>query len=95
MRCHRTAWLHTWQRQSIRAHCPSIRLCLHSPSPQGFDAFKATLETAPGSGTSRVDLVLSCVDNYEARMTINQVGHAVGTVLCCAAGEGGTGMQRK
>ena len=25
-------------------------------------------------GLSRVDLVLSCVDNYEARITINQVG---------------------
>lgn len=23
---------------------------------------------------SRVDLILSCVDNYEARITINQVG---------------------
>jgi len=45
---------------------------------EGFDAFKATLE-APGSGgtASRVDLVLSCVDNYEARMTINQVGRGV------------------
>ncbi|KAL4424062.1 hypothetical protein ABPG75_001363 [Micractinium tetrahymenae] len=41
---------------------------------EGFDAFKASL-TAPGSGgaASRVGLVLSCVDNYEARMTINQV----------------------
>lgn len=41
---------------------------------EGFDAFKATL-VAPGSGgaASRVDLMLSCVDNYEARMTINQV----------------------
>jgi ubiquitin-like modifier-activating enzyme 5 len=38
---------------------------------QGFDAFKASLTDA--SGASRVDLVLSCVDNYEARMTINQV----------------------
>ena len=37
----------------------------------GFDAFKATL--VDGEGGSRVDLVLSCVDNYEARMTINQV----------------------
>lgn len=37
---------------------------------EGFDAFKATLEASPGQ--SRVDLVLSCVDNYEARMTINQ-----------------------
>jgi ubiquitin-like modifier-activating enzyme 5 len=38
---------------------------------QGFDRFKATLVGADGA--SRVDLVLSCVDNYEARMTINQV----------------------
>ena len=37
----------------------------------GFDSFKSSL-TTPG-GESRVDLVLSCVDNYEARMTINQV----------------------
>lgn len=27
---------------------------------------------------SRVDLVLSCVDNYEARMVVNQVGD----ILC-------------
>lgn len=39
---------------------------------QGFDDFKASL-VDPGTGASRVDLVLSCVDNYEARMTINQV----------------------
>jgi ubiquitin-like modifier-activating enzyme 5 len=37
----------------------------------GFDAFKASLTDS--GGASRVDLVLSCVDNYEARMTINQV----------------------
>ena len=39
----------------------------------GFDKFKESLMD-PLSGKSRVDLVLSCVDNYEARMTINQVG---------------------
>lgn len=38
----------------------------------GFDAFKASI-CDPATGASRVDLVLSCVDNYEARMTINQV----------------------
>jgi hypothetical protein len=38
----------------------------------GFDQFKASV-TDPGSGSSRVDLILSCVDNYEARITINQV----------------------
>lgn len=37
---------------------------------RGFDSFKESLIDAGGS--SRVDLVLSCVDNYEARMTINQ-----------------------
>lgn len=39
---------------------------------QGFEAFKSSL-TDPTTGASRVDLVLSCVDNYEARMTINEV----------------------
>ncbi len=38
---------------------------------EGFDRFKASICDA--EGCSRVDLVLSCVDNYEARMTINQV----------------------
>lgn len=40
---------------------------------EGFQAFKDSL-CDPGTSTPRVDLVLSCVDNYEARMTINQVG---------------------
>ena len=39
---------------------------------QGFDAFKESITDATTSAP-RVDLVLSCVDNYEARMTINQV----------------------
>jgi ubiquitin-like modifier-activating enzyme 5 len=39
---------------------------------QGFDDFKNSI-VDPATGKSRVDLVLSCVDNYEARMTINQV----------------------
>ena len=38
---------------------------------KGFDDFKASV--CDDQGRSRVDLVLSCVDNYEARMTINQV----------------------
>ena len=32
----------------------------------------------PGSEASRVDLVLSCVDNYEARMVINQACNELG-----------------
>lgn len=38
---------------------------------EGFDRFKASI--CDVDGASRVDVVLSCVDNYEARMTINQV----------------------
>ena len=37
---------------------------------EGFDAFKSSI--CDPQGKSRVDMVLSCVDNYEARMTINQ-----------------------
>ncbi|KAF8055986.1 ubiquitin-like modifier-activating enzyme 5 [Scenedesmus sp. PABB004] len=43
----------------------------------GFDAFKASV-THPDTGASRVDLILSCVDNYEARITINQVALELG-----------------
>lgn len=45
---------------------------LNITSLKGFDSFKASL-CHPGGSEPRVDLVLSCVDNYEARMTINQV----------------------
>jgi ubiquitin-like modifier-activating enzyme 5 len=45
---------------------------------QGFDDFKASISE---NTRSRVDLVLSCVDNYEARMTINQVTALV-AVMC-------------
>lgn len=50
----------------------------------GFERFMRSLTHAPGGGAaapagggaeqrqSRVDLVLSCVDNYEARMVVNQ-----------------------
>ena len=38
---------------------------------EGFDAFKSSIAEPRGLG--KVDLILSCVDNYEARMTINQV----------------------
>lgn len=38
---------------------------------EGFQKFADSLKD-PASGESRVDLVLACVDNYEARMCINQ-----------------------
>lgn len=43
---------------------------------EGFDTFMASLKNKsynPNKQGSGVDLVLSCVDNYEARMAVNQV----------------------
>lgn len=37
-----------------------------------FDDFLSRIKHGGLDGKSRVDLVLSCVDNYQARMTINQ-----------------------
>lgn len=43
---------------------------LNISTVDGFAAFAASLKD--DAGNSRVDLVLSCVDNYEARMVVNQ-----------------------
>lgn len=43
---------------------------------QGFETFTSSLKNksfCPTKEGSGVDLVLSCVDNYEARMAVNQV----------------------
>lgn len=43
---------------------------------QGFEIFTKSLTNksfCPSKEGSGVDLVLSCVDNYEARMAVNQV----------------------
>lgn len=41
-------------------------------SVDNFDHFMSRLKNGGKDGNSPVDLVLSCVDNYEARMAINQ-----------------------
>lgn len=38
----------------------------------GFKDFRSSL-THPDTGKSRINLLLSCVDNYEARLHINRV----------------------
>ncbi|CAN1318291.1 Ubiquitin-like modifier-activating enzyme 5 [Linum perenne] len=48
---------------------------LNITTVQGFDTFMASLRNKaflPNKEGNGVDLVLSCVDNYEARMAINQ-----------------------
>ncbi|KAJ4850111.1 hypothetical protein Tsubulata_000582 [Turnera subulata] len=48
---------------------------LNITTVQGFDTFMSSLRNKtfrPGKEGSGVDLVLSCVDNYEARMAVNQ-----------------------
>lgn len=44
---------------------------------EGFETFMCSLKNKtfrPEKEGTGVDLVLSCVDNYEARMVVNQVG---------------------
>merc|ERR1719375_1195493 len=38
----------------------------------GYERFVQSITGGDGPGGSRVDLILSCVDNYEARISINQ-----------------------
>ena len=49
---------------------------LNITTVQGFETFISSLRNksfSPAKEGSGVDLVLSCVDNYEARMAVNQV----------------------
>lgn len=51
---------------------------------QGFDTFMSSLRNKsfhPSKEGTGVDLILSCVDNYEARMAVNQVRMIVTSVL--------------
>lgn len=60
--------------QTLSGINPDVQLepfTMNITTLNGFEAFKSSLMNE--DGRSRVDLVLSCVDNYEARMTINQV----------------------
>ena len=62
--------------QTLSSINPDVSLesfTMNITTVEGFERFKASL-TAEDGTTSRVDLVLSCVDNYEARITINQAG---------------------
>lgn len=49
---------------------------LNITTVQGFETFMSSLKNKsfrPDKEGCGVDLVLSCVDNYEARMVVNQV----------------------
>ncbi len=61
--------------QTLSGINPDVQLesyTMNITTIDGFEAFKSSI--CDSSGESRVDMVLSCVDNYEARMTINQAG---------------------
>jgi ubiquitin-like modifier-activating enzyme 5 len=65
--------------QTLGAINPDVAIeafTMNITSVAGYEAFKASV-TGPG-GASRVDLLLSCVDNYEARITINAVALELG-----------------
>ncbi|KDD71981.1 ThiF family protein, partial [Helicosporidium sp. ATCC 50920] len=60
--------------QTLSGINPDVALepfTMNVTSVSGFEAFKASL-CHGSSQQSRVDLVLSCVDNYEARLSVNQ-----------------------
>lgn len=60
--------------QTLSGINPDVQLesyTMNITTIEGFEAFKSSI--CGKDGKSRVDMVLSCVDNYEARMTINQV----------------------
>lgn len=60
---------------SLAAVNPDIRIETYNiniTTVAGFDQFRASLTHAE-TGKSRVNLLLSCVDNYEARVHINRV----------------------
>ena len=59
--------------QTLSSINPDVQLesyTMNITTVDGFEAFKFSI--CDRQGKSRVDMVLSCVDNYEARMTINQ-----------------------
>ena len=61
--------------QTLSGINPDVQLesyTMNITTIDGFEAFKSNM--CDSNGESRVDMVLSCVDNYEARMTINQAG---------------------
>lgn len=64
--------LSPWRPAGINPDVSIESFTMNITTIAGFDAFKASV-THPDTGASRVDLILSCVDNYEARITINQV----------------------
>lgn len=52
---------------------------------EGFKTFMASLKNQSFRSNENgcgVDLVLSCVDNYEARMVVNQVINKAGAYFC-------------
>lgn len=65
--------------QTLSGINPDVKLesyTMNITTVEGFERFKSSI--CGPDGRSRVDLVLSCVDNYEARITINQVGGGLG-----------------
>nr|CAB3446665.1 unnamed protein product [Digitaria exilis] len=58
---------------------PEQSYSLNITTVKGFETFLASLKARSSHGRSTgVDLVLSCVDNYEARMVVNQACNELG-----------------
>jgi ubiquitin-like modifier-activating enzyme 5 len=63
--------------QTLSGINPDVTLesySLNITTVKGFETFLGSLKARSSDGRNTgVDLVLSCVDNYEARMVVNQV----------------------
>uniref|UniRef100_A0A061QMJ4 Ubiquitin-like modifier-activating enzyme 5 n=1 Tax=Tetraselmis sp. GSL018 TaxID=582737 RepID=A0A061QMJ4_9CHLO len=65
--------------QTLGAINPDVELEPYTMNITTVDGYSSFVKSLSGpDGSSRVDLILSCVDNYEARMTINQAALEMG-----------------
>eukprot|EP00898_Chlorokybus_atmophyticus_P008516 jgi/Chlat1/8666/Chrsp87S08048 len=69
--------------QTLTSINPDVRIESYTCNITTLDGYDVLVGGLRGEGTAarpRVDLVLSCVDNYEARMAINQACNEMGQV---------------
>ncbi|VDD77677.1 unnamed protein product [Mesocestoides corti] len=65
---------------TLHAINPDVSIDAHNYDITLVDNFDSFLASLRGDGTKPVDLVLSCVDNFEARMTINRACNEINQV---------------
>jgi len=65
-------------RETLNQINPSVEIEIYNyniSTIKNYEDFIKRISNGSLDGSKPVDLVLSCVDNFEARMTINQVSN--------------------